>query len=217
VKKSNFYCKEKRTQKTGLGCKSSQSTRLDVGDCLGLHVTKYLQPEPVARLNAYIYIFTHTLSAVALRRSEISLDINLQSQDGTILLDSTPEEFFDNISFENCLRHNPINVFRLNSPIPDAMSCQRVDTSLAGLHIRRQVNDDVSRKLMTTNMADQANTRGMRPTRCIAGELHSVRHFCHHRTRQDFHARRRESFLELGLQKWAKNSTSLIPTSVAAD
>lgn len=72
-------------------------------------------------------------------------------------IDSPAELVLHNSAPHHRLSHNALHMFRLYPPIPDPVACQWVLLAPRGRMSRRNVDDHVARKLVTSDMANQAN------------------------------------------------------------
>lgn len=72
-------------------------------------------------------------------------------------IDPPAELVLHNSAPHHRLSHNALHMLRLYPPIPDPIACQWVLLTPLSCKSRRNVDDHVARKLVTTDMANQAN------------------------------------------------------------
>ncbi|EXF78503.1 hypothetical protein CFIO01_10094 [Colletotrichum fioriniae PJ7] len=82
-----------------------------------------------------------------------------ESDDLSILVNTTPKHVSNDSAPENRLVDDTLNVLRLNPTIPDPLSSQRMLLPVSHKLPGRDIDDDVPRKLVTANMANQPNPR----------------------------------------------------------
>lgn len=104
------------------------------------------------------------------------------------------------------LIHNPLNVLRLDTPVPDALSGQRTQSTIRTRQARRDVDDHVPGVLVPTDMADQTDISVVRPV-----DRASVR------VRSGGEPPLAQHALELGLQHGTHDAAAHVASGVAAD
>ncbi|KAK7456055.1 hypothetical protein Landi51_02299 [Colletotrichum acutatum] len=106
--------------------------------------TLYVMIQATLTLSQLHYTNTSTLS---------------ESNDLSILINTTPEHVSNNSAPENRLVNDTLNVLRLNPTIPDPLPSERMLLPIRHKLPRGDIDDDVPRKLVPANMANQPNPR----------------------------------------------------------
>ncbi|KAK1453897.1 hypothetical protein CMEL01_05556 [Colletotrichum melonis] len=82
-----------------------------------------------------------------------------KSDDLSILIDTTPKHVSNDSAPENRLVDDTLNVLRLNPTIPDPLPGQRMLLPISHKLPGRDIDNDIPRKLVPANMANQPNPR----------------------------------------------------------
>ncbi|KAK1538360.1 hypothetical protein CPAR01_08473 [Colletotrichum paranaense] len=82
-----------------------------------------------------------------------------KSDDLSILINTTPKHVSNDSAPENRLVDDTLNVLRLNPTIPDPLPGQRMLLPISHKLPGRDIDNDIPRKLVPANMANQPNPR----------------------------------------------------------
>lgn len=143
----------------------------------------------------------------------------LPSQNLPRRCDTTSEHIYNHIALHNRLLDDALDVLWLNPAIPDPVPSEWMPLSIARLHRQRQVDDDIARELVSSDVGDQTHPRsqvrpssrpGYRRQPVLAIKLHP------HRPAQDLDALPRQLHLELVPQRGAHDAAAHVAAAVAA-
>jgi len=97
----------------------------------------------------------------------------LQPQYLTILINATSEEILDDLSIQHRLAHDTLDMLRLDTSIPNPLARQRV-----ALETGRDIHDDVSRKLVASDVTDLGDSCCWSVALHVRFHLDGVHHWC---------------------------------------
>ena len=123
----------------------------------------------------------------------------------------------DNISFDNSLINDTLDVFRLDPAIPHAMASQWVWIATIVLPCRRNIHNDVARKFVSTDMTNETNTSS--PRRIISRSRKWRRRdtLVQDRAVQHIQASTGKLPLKFCAKSWTHDATPHVTPAVAAD